>query len=228
MNIKQLIGENTSFVFVGEAGSGKSEVALNFALWLQALGEKPVHFFDLDMTKPLFRSRDLDEELRQAGVNVHFQEQFMDAPTLVGGVRRSLKDAAVFTVLDVGGDHIGARSVGGFASELNREGSLAFYVLNVFRPWSARLEHIDETMGKILGVSRIAPEKLNIINNPNQGYQTTLEEFLAGSRQFEQLLGPDIKPCFSTARREVYDLLDEAARASVFPLRLFIDYDWND
>ena len=34
----------------------------------------------------LFRSRDAGKELERAGVTVHYQEQFMDAPTLVGGV----------------------------------------------------------------------------------------------------------------------------------------------
>ena len=47
-----------NFVFVGEAGSGKSEVAMTFARKLAERSPLPVHFFDLDMTKPLFRSRD--------------------------------------------------------------------------------------------------------------------------------------------------------------------------
>ena len=78
-------GRRHNFVFLGEAGCGKSEIAVNLALRLAALGEKPVHFFDLDMTKPLFRSREVAEELEKRGVSVHFEEQFMDAPTTVGG-----------------------------------------------------------------------------------------------------------------------------------------------
>jgi len=41
-----------NFVFLGEAGSGKSEIAISFAKALAKAGDKPVHFFDLDMTKP--------------------------------------------------------------------------------------------------------------------------------------------------------------------------------
>ena len=40
---------SSNVVFLGEAGSGKSEIALNFAQALAELGGKPVHFFDLDM-----------------------------------------------------------------------------------------------------------------------------------------------------------------------------------
>ena len=56
---------SSNVVFLGEAGSGKSEIALNFAQALAELGGKPVHFFDLDMTKPLFRSRDRREALEE-------------------------------------------------------------------------------------------------------------------------------------------------------------------
>ena len=61
---------SSNVVFLGEAGSGKSELALNFAQALAELGGKPVHFFDLDMTKPLFRSRDRREALEALGVEV--------------------------------------------------------------------------------------------------------------------------------------------------------------
>lgn len=101
-----------NFVFIGEAGCGKSEIAINIALMLSANGEKPVHFYDLDMTKPLFRSRDQAKFLEDNGIHVHFEEQFMDAPTLAGGVNRLLRDESVYTILDVGGDYIGARSIG--------------------------------------------------------------------------------------------------------------------
>ncbi|MFQ7453749.1 MAG: hypothetical protein ACLRNQ_22825 [Flavonifractor plautii] len=93
---------SSNVVFLGEAGSGKSEIALNFAQALAELGGKPVHFFDLDMTKPLFRSRDRREALEALGVEVHYEAQFMDAPTLTGGVRQRLNDPHCCAVLDVG------------------------------------------------------------------------------------------------------------------------------
>ena len=78
-------GAAKNYVFLGEAGCGKSELAVNTAARLAKRGDLPVHFFDLDMTKPLFRSRELAGDLEKMGIAVHFQEQFMDAPTAVGG-----------------------------------------------------------------------------------------------------------------------------------------------
>ena len=110
--IDSFLPHKKNFVFVGEAGSGKSEIAINFARRMTALTDKQVHFFDLDMTKPLFRSRDAAASLEESGVIVHFMEQFMDAPTLVGGVNPLLRDENAVVIMDVGGDHIGARSIG--------------------------------------------------------------------------------------------------------------------
>ena len=72
-----------TFVFLGEAGCGKSEISVNLALRLAEQGDRPVYFFDLDMTKPLFRSREMAAPLEERGISVRFQEQFMDAPAAV-------------------------------------------------------------------------------------------------------------------------------------------------
>ena len=88
--LEQNCANYKNFVLLGEAGSGKSEIALNLAAHLAQCQPLPVHFFDLDMTKPLFRSRDLAEEMEALGVHFHFEKQFMDAPTQVGGVNRLL------------------------------------------------------------------------------------------------------------------------------------------
>lgn len=73
-------------VFLGEAGCGKSELAVHLALSLAGQGRE-VHFFDLDQTKPLMRSRDAQELLEGAGVTVHFERQTADAPTPGGRAR---------------------------------------------------------------------------------------------------------------------------------------------
>ena len=43
-------------IFLGEAGCGKSELAVQWAL-TAAECRRDVHFFDLDQTKPLLRAR---------------------------------------------------------------------------------------------------------------------------------------------------------------------------
>lgn len=226
MILKRFLPEKKNFVFVGEAGSGKSELAINFARRLAASSQLPVHFFDLDMTKPLFRSRDAAHSLEQAGIHVHFMEQFMDAPTLVGGVAPLLRDQAALVVMDVGGDHIGARSIGGFAPQLNRADAAVFYVINSYRPWSDNIDHIDETLGKILGASHIQLTQLNLVSNPNNGRDTTVAEVVDGHRETTDMVNQYIPVSFCCAREEIAQEVGTQVDVPVFPLRLELTYPW--
>lgn len=221
-----LNGPQHNFVFLGEAGSGKSETAINFAKMLTRSVQRPVHFFDLDMTKPLFRSRDAGAELEQAGVTIHYQEQFMDAPTLVGGVTPLLRDENCFAILDVGGDYIGARSIGGFAPQLNQMSACVFYVINAYRPWSDTIEHIDGTLGKILGVSHVKLAQLILVANPNNGATTTLDEVIQGYRHTEELVSAYFPLSFACVREELAEETAKALPVPVFPLRLALTYPW--
>lgn len=225
--IRGFLPEKKNFVFVGEAGSGKSELAINFARRLVSMTDKPVHFFDLDMTKPLFRSRDAAASLEESGVIVHFMEQFMDAPTLVGGVNPLLRDENAVVVMDVGGDHIGARSIGGFAPRLNRPDAAVFYLINPYRPWSDNIEHIDETLGKILGVSHIQLTQLTLVSNPNNGSaSTTAREVIDGHRETVRMVGEYIPVSFCCAREELAAEVAAEVDVPVFPLRLELLYPW--
>ncbi len=224
--LRSLIGDHINFVFVGEAGSGKSEVSLNFAKFLVELGDKPVHYFDMDMTKPLFRSRDAVEVVEALGVHFHFQEQFMDAPTLVGGVNRMLKDPDCYVILDVGGDYIGARSIGGYAPQINKDQTIVYYVLNAYRPWSNDIDHIDETLGKILGMSHIQLGKLHMVNNPNNGLTTTAREFIEGSRKMAEMVTPYIAVDFACVREDLFAQVKDQSDVPVMPVHLYLTYPW--
>ena len=216
-----------NYVFIGEAGCGKSEIALNLAIFLSGKNEKTVHFFDLDMTKPLFRSRDQASMLRKRDIQVHFEEQFYDAPTVTGGIVRLLRDGSVFTVMDVGGDYIGARSIGGYAPILNAPETAVFYVINPFRPWSADIEHIDRVLGETLGVSHISLGRLILLGNPNLGPNTLAEDVLSGAKQLEESVGPYKPVEFFTVMRPLYEEVRNRLNAPVFPIDLYLTYEWD-
>ncbi len=224
----QLIApEIRNYVFLGEAGCGKSEIAINLARALAALGTLPVHFYDLDMTKPLFRSRDQAAAMEAAGIHVHFEEQFYDAPTVAGGVNRLLRDRSVFTVLDVGGDYIGARSIGGYAPLLNREGTQVWYVINPYRPWSMDIDHIDKVLGQTLGVSHVMLDRLRLLGNPNLGPDTSPQDVVDGALRLEEMVGPYKPVDLYTVRRELAARLPRALPGPVWPIDLWLTYEWD-
>lgn len=224
--INQVAKEKTNFIFIGEAGSGKSEIAINFAKYLSSLGEKECHLFDMDMTKPLFRTRDLNTEIEEMGIKFHFEKQFYDAPTMVGGVNRLLKDENSYVVMDVGGDHIGARSVGGYAPLINKENTVVYYVLNAYRPWSYDIEQIDQTLGGILGVSHIKLDQLRFISNPNMGHATTAQEVVDGNKKMLEIVSPYVKVDLICAREDIYEEVQSQLEIPVLPIKLYLTYEW--
>ena len=172
-------------VFLGEAGCGKSEVAVQLALELAAQG-RTVHFFDLDQTKPLMRSRDAAALLEESGVTVHFSEQYADAPTQTGGLTPLLLDGSSTVLLDVGGGDTGARLIGGYA-HLLRDAAV-WFVVNPYRPWSGTVTHIDGTLSAVLRASRLRTPQFLL--NPNLGRGTTAQEYLDGLAQGLAMLTP--------------------------------------
>ena len=172
-------------VFLGEAGCGKSELAVHLALSLAGQGRE-VHFFDLDQTKPLMRSRDAQELLEGAGVTVHFERQTADAPTQVGGLVPLLLAPDKNVILDVGGGDAGARLIGGYSHLLKNAD--VWFIVNPYRPWSGSTEHIDGTLSAILRAARLKLPRFLL--NPNLGQETTAEEYLAGLEDGLAMLSP--------------------------------------
>ena len=89
-SFEKLLDGRHSVVLLGEAGCGKSEIALNLAAAMAA--KRETHLFDMDQTKPLYRSRDARDAMEKSGVAFHYERQFFDAPTLAGGVAESLNE----------------------------------------------------------------------------------------------------------------------------------------
>ena len=215
-----------NFIFLGEAGSGKSEIALNFAINLNSLDKREVHFFDMDMTKPLYRSRTVIDEIEETGIVFHHEEQFMDAPTLVGGVLQLLRNEECYVVLDVGGDHIGARAVGGFSQELNKKYTKVYYVLNAFRPWSMDIDHIDKTLVDIMGVANTPLERISMINNPNLGSSTKAEDFISGYGKMKEMISPYKDIDFSCVNETLVDEVRAEIDGPLMPVHLYLKNPW--
>ena len=216
----------TNFILIGEAGCGKSEIALNLAKYFEETQQKEVHLFDMDMTKPLFRSRDLLRSEEFAGIHFHFEEQFYDAPTVTGGVRRLMNDPDSIVVMDVGGDDIGARSIGGFMMGADKDALCVMYVLNYFRPFCQDIDHINQFLSEILTVSRLTLDDVHFIDNPNAGITTTLEEVISGAEEMNDLIYT-YRPIEMLCIRE--DMVDEFTHSGAdnpMPLHLYLTYEW--
>ena len=74
-------------LFAGHYGSGKTNIAVNFALYLRKLGKRTA-IADLDIVNPYFRTKDSARELAEAGVELispQFANSNVDLPALPAG-----------------------------------------------------------------------------------------------------------------------------------------------
>lgn len=220
---EELMREKKNFVFIGEAGSGKSEIVLNIANKLAQATGKPVDLFDLDQTKPLYRSRDMQEDFAGRGVNIYYQDQYLDAPVMVGGVRVSLVSDN-YTLLDIGGGHQAAKFAGAYSDLLSKEDSVPVYIINPYRPWTKSVDAIDGTMSHILGSMRL--DHIYMLGNPNLGYTTSVNEFMEGLRKIDELLNGFTVVNSACVRRDIYDEVRELTDKTLIPIDLFLTYSW--
>ena len=209
---EEFIGKAKNIVFIGEAGSGKTETAVNLALRLARVGGRAVHFFDMDQTKPLFRARDCEVELERHGVTFHFQAQYLDAPTVAPGIAEALRDEGSAVLLDVGGGAHGSHMIGQFSHLLNGENTRVLYIVNPFRPWSGRREDIDVTMRRVLGAARLSG--FSLVANPNLGPDTRPEDVLEGLRRFSGLFPGEeaLFACWIDTLRSVLEQSNDTKR----------------
>ena len=220
----ELLQSHKNFIFIGETGSGKSEIALNTAVMLRHAGHPTVHLFDLDQTKAMFRARDAEAIMTQEGVAVHYVPQLLDAPVIVNGILPHLQSAHSICVLDVGGNENAARMAGGFCEVLSQENTAAIYVLNPYRPWSGSADAIQTTMEQVLRACRL--QKVYLVANPNTGAATSLEDFQNGVEQLKRLMGESV-PFFGTfIRKDLYEQIPENERGNLYPLQLYLTYPW--
>jgi len=63
------VEHNRLTLFAGHYGSGKTNIAVNYALFLAREGKK-VCIADLDIVNPYFRTKDSASMLQQAGVEL--------------------------------------------------------------------------------------------------------------------------------------------------------------
>lgn len=214
--------------FLGGAGSGKTEIALNFALGLRGETTRRIHFFDMDQTKPLFRARDAAALLTDAGVTFHSNTDtsIEDVAAIAPGVISAFSEEDSYVILDVGGNEQGARVIGQFFERLNRSDSAVFLPVNPYRPWAGEPEELRETIEKITRAARC--DCVQIISNPNFCAETSAEDVLAGNEKLKELLGGDYEISFVTVSEPLCEALEGRLTERLIPIQIRILYPWME
>lgn len=208
-------------LFAGHYGSGKTNIAVNYAVHLKELG-LPVLIADLDIVNPYFRTKDSEDELREKGIELicsEFANTNLDLPSLPKNMYRVVNDKKYCAVLDIGGDDAGAIALGRFAPFINEENNYEMiFVANFFRPLTKNAEDAFEVIKEIEKASSL--KFTGIVNNSNLGEITTAEDIISTFKETERLCEISSLPLlFTSCEKSLYESVRKTAD-EVFPLKL--------
>ena len=206
-------------LFAGHYGSGKTNIAVNYAISLAREG-KPVCIADLDIVNPYFRTADSAAELEAAGITLvrpQYANSNVDLPALPPESYRLVRDRQTYGVMDIGGDDRGAYALGRFAPFIKEENDFCMaFVVNFCRPLTQTAQDALEVMREIEAACSLG--FTCIVNNTNLGCDTdadTLDGSLELVRELSELSG---LPLWFHSVRE--DLAPQTTLSPVFPLQL--------
>ena len=163
-------------LFAGHYGSGKTNLAVNFALQMRNNG-KNVKIADLDIVNPYFRTKDSAKVLSDAGIELispAFANTNLDLPALPAQVYSLVQQKDFYAVMDIGSDDRGAFALGRYRDYILEENDYEMiFVANFYRPLTRTADEAIEVMREIEAASKIPFTA--IINNSNIGDATTAQ-----------------------------------------------------
>ena len=206
-------------LFAGHYGSGKTNIAVNYAFKLRGEG-KDVCIADLDIVNPYFRTKDSEEELLAMGIRLvssKYANTNVDLPALPAESYRLVQDKSTYGIMDIGGDDRGAYALGRYVDAIKAENDYRMaFVVNCYRPLTTTVEDTVEIMREIEAACGL---KFNcIVNNSNLGELTTPDTVLDSVDFVERLsAATGLEIWMHTAEKSVAEKL---RGLSVMPLTL--------
>ncbi|GAK59942.1 hypothetical protein U27_06928 [Candidatus Vecturithrix granuli] len=179
-------------IITGHLGSGKTEIAVNFALRLAARAKHAnssaaVALVDIDVINPYFAAREARNILESQGIQVaapSIHTTTAALPVLPKEVYQMLHREDYTLVLDVGGDSAGARILGSLCGHLRGKPLHVYCVVNTKRPFTRDYHGILEYLTSIGAASRLA--FTGLIHNTHLLHETSVEDICAGQELLEQ------------------------------------------
>ena len=211
-------------IFVGYYGSGKTELSVNYALYLKKLGKKVV-VVDFDLVNPYFRTKDAEEIFKANDITLiapGFANSNLENPGLPPEIYSVFTDKDCYVVFDVGGGEDGTIPLGRYYPQLSQEECDVFFVLNERRLLTADIDGAIDAYNDIAYVSRIPVT--GIINNTHLKEETTAEMIEKGQVLAEELSDKlNIPVDYISGTEENLKKLPEKYDDMKFPMEFYIN-----
>ena len=208
-------------LFAGHYGSGKTNIAVNYAIHLKNECYSVV-IADLDIVNPYFRTKDSEKELKENNIELlcsPYAGSNLDIPSLPQEMYRAVQDKNTYAVMDIGGDDAGAVALGRFAPFIKEEDNFEMiFVVNFYRPLTRTADEALTIMREVEEASHL--KFTSIMNNSNLGEDTSAEDIISTDAEAERLSEISGLPLVMTSVRKDLVIALEEKIDNLFPLSL--------
>lgn len=212
-------------IVTGHYGSGKTNFAVNLALFLRKQHDR-VAVVDLDIVNPYFRTADFSDLFSENDIQIIapiYANTNLDIPALPATIHRVFDDPDIHVVIDVGGDDAGAIALGQYAPKIKASDYGMFYVINEKRYLTKSPAQAVELLREMEAVSRVSATA--IVNNTNLGELTTRELVLKSADYAKAVCAETGLPLLCHCMEEKF-VLDDGPE--IMPIRIFVKKPWEE
>ncbi len=223
------------FVLIGNYGSGKSELALNFAFKAAETGK--TELIDLDMVNTYFRLTERGKMVSQKEIRLvspNFACSGIETLSLPAEVASAFALNWDTVVFDVGGDAVGSTALGRYHAdfmELAPDQLEVLNVVNIRRPLAGTVEKIIKLQEEMQIHSRL--KITGMINNTNLQTMTRPDELRDGYEMLKKVTERTGVPVlYTTGKKEMLDIFaseghDPKYYGELMPIDIYMKRDWE-
>ncbi len=215
-------------IVIGHYGSGKTEFAVNYAVKMKEIYEN-VSIADLDIVNPYFRSREKREFFEEIGIKLFdssIRNTAVDLPALPAELMGVITNPNIKSIIDVGGDPVGARVLARFAEQIKNVDYDMFYVINGNRPDTSTVDGVINYLKMIEATSRL--KITGLVNNTHMLKATTVEDVEFGHELTKKVSWEtDIPIRYEAVIKETADKIkNHEIIEKLFPINLYMREEW--
>lgn len=215
-------------IVIGHYGSGKSEFSVNYAVKMKEKYEN-VSIADLDIVNPYFRSGEKREFLEKIGVKVFdssISNTAIDIPALPAEITGVILNPNERSVLDVGGDPVGARVLARYSEQINNAEHDMLFIINGNRPETSTVEGAIKYLKMIESTSKL--KVTGLVNNTHMLKDTKVKDIEFGHELTKKISWEtDIPIRYEVAIKETAEKIkNEEILEKLFPINLYMREEW--
>lgn len=183
---------------------------------------------DLDIINPYFRSYERSRELEREGVTVFVTSNFgkADIPSLPPDIMSIFVNRQQQSIIDLGGDPVGARLLGVYQPQLDQIDFDFWFVINKNRVENATIDKVSHYlwMTEAMSKQRIT----GIVNNTHLGDETTADVILCGDAFAANVAKAVNLPLIYTVGERKFGVeLKGRLEGSFFPIDRYMTKPWE-